>query len=87
TTPPKPGLVRAASAAHAIEVEVWELDEAGFGAFVAGVPGPMTIGSVELEDGSLVKGFACEPYALEGAREISAHGGWRAYLSSKTPSP
>jgi allophanate hydrolase len=84
TTPPKPGLVRVAGEAHAIEVEVWELDEAGFGAFVAGVPGPMTIGTVELDDGSLVKGFACEPYALEGAREISSYGGWRGFLSSQT---
>jgi len=84
TTPPKPGLVRATGDAHAIEVEVWELDETGFGAFVAGVPGPMTIGTVELDDGSLVKGFACEPYALEGAVDISAHGGWRAYLTSKS---
>jgi allophanate hydrolase len=52
TTPPKPGLVRATGEAHAIEVEVWELDEAGFGAFVAGVPGPMTIGTVELDAAS-----------------------------------
>jgi allophanate hydrolase len=44
----------------------------------------MTIGTVELDDGSLVKGFACEPYALEGAREISSYGGWRGFLSSQT---
>ena len=83
TTPPKPGLVRTADAAHAIEIELWELDERGFGAFVAGVPAPMTIGTVELEDGSLVKGFACEPHALEGARDISEFGGWRAYLKAQ----
>jgi allophanate hydrolase len=83
TVPPKPGLVRAAEPAHSIEVEVWELDERGFGAFCAGVPGPMTIGTVELEDGSVVKGFSCEPYALEGAREISSFGGWRAYLNAQ----
>jgi allophanate hydrolase len=83
TVPPKPGLVRAAEPAHSIDIEVWELDERGFGAFCAGVPGPMTIGTVELEDGSVVKGFSCEPYALDGAREISSFGGWRAYLNAQ----
>jgi len=29
-----------------------------------------------------VKGFLCEPFALESAPEISQFGGWRAYLSS-----
>ena len=24
----------------------------------------------------------CEPYALQGARDITAFGGWRAYLAS-----
>ena len=80
TVPPKPGLVHApGEAAHAIEVEVWELTQAAFGDFVAHVPAPMTIGMTRLSDGSLVKGFACEPYALSGAREISSFGGWRAF--------
>jgi allophanate hydrolase len=65
--------------AHAIEVEVWELTEEAFGAFVARVPPPMTIGTTLLGDGSRVSGFCCEPYALTGAREISQFGGWRAF--------
>jgi allophanate hydrolase len=81
TTPPKPGLVHSPGAGSAIEVEVWELGEREFGSFVAEVPPPMTIGSTRLSDGSLVKGFCCEPHALQGAEEISSHGGWRAYLS------
>jgi allophanate hydrolase len=32
--------------------------------------------------GSAVKGFLCEPLALQGAPDISRFGGWRAYLSS-----
>jgi allophanate hydrolase len=39
-------------------------------------------GSVVLEDGSAVLGFLCESYATEGARDITAMGGWRAYLES-----
>ena len=80
TAPPKPGLVHApGEPAHAIEVEIWELTAEAFGAFVAQIPAPMTIGSTRLADGSLVKGFACEPHALNGAREISEFGGWRAF--------
>jgi len=83
TVPPKPGLVHTpGEAAHAIEVEIWELTREAFGAFVAQIPAPMTIGMTRLADGSLVKGFACEPYALTGAREISQFGSWRAFRAS-----
>jgi allophanate hydrolase len=83
TVPPKPGLVHVPSeSAHAIEVEIWELTREAFGAFVAQVPAPMTIGMTRLADGTLVKGFSCEPYALQGAREISQFGGWRAFRAS-----
>jgi allophanate hydrolase len=63
-----------------IEVEIWELSARAFGEFVAEVPAPMGIGTVELADGTIVKGFLCEVFALEGAEEITAHGGWRAFL-------
>ena len=83
TVPPKPGLVHVpGDSAHAIEVEIWELTREAFGAFVAQIPAPMTIGMTRLADGSLVKGFSCEPHALSGAREISQFGGWRAFRAS-----
>jgi allophanate hydrolase len=83
TVPAKPGLVHApGESAYAIEVEIWELTEQAFGDFVARVPAPMTIGMTRLADGSLVKGFSCEPYALTGAREISQFGSWRAFRAS-----
>ncbi|RYZ10237.1 MAG: allophanate hydrolase [Myxococcales bacterium] len=83
TVPPKPGLVHAPDeSAHAIEVEIWELTREAFGSFVANIPAPMTIGMTKLSDGSLVKGFSCEPHALQGAREISQFGSWRAFRAS-----
>ena len=39
----------------------------------------MALGEVELDDGRAVVGFLCEPLALEGAEDITAAGGWRAY--------
>jgi allophanate hydrolase len=84
TTPPKPALIHsgAAGSGSAIAVEVYELELAAFGSFVAEVPPPLAIGSVILADGTLVKGFIAEPRAIEGARDITAFGGWRAYIAS-----
>lgn len=86
--PPKPGLKRVipgdGGEGASIEVEVWEMPLDRFGSFVALVPPPLAIGTLLLDDGSAVKGFVCEPYALapEAAADITAHGGWRAYLAS-----
>jgi len=83
TVPPTPGLVRVSSGGTPVEVEVWELTPEGFGTFMKGVPAPMCIGTLTLEDGERVHGFLCEPIALEGATDITEFGGWRAYLRSK----
>ena len=78
--PPKPGLVRVGEdSGAAIELEVWELDPAAFGAFTAEVPPPLAIGSVELDTGETVKGFVCEPRALDDATDVTAFRGWRGY--------
>jgi len=81
SSPAKPGLVRAESGT-AIELEVWEMPERHFGSFVAAIPAPLGIGTLELEDGSEAKGFLCETYATAMAEDISAYGGWRNYLAS-----
>jgi allophanate hydrolase len=83
TVPPKPGLVRVASGGVSIAAEVWELPAKGFGEFVSRIPAPLAIGKVELADGARVSGFLCEPAATEGAKDISATGGWLAYLGSR----
>ncbi len=85
TTPPKPGVVRVRAGGVSLEVEVWSLPPDAFGAFVAKVPPPLCIGSVELEDGSRVSGFLCEGHATDGALDISSFGGWRKFLSRSDP--
>lgn len=81
TVPPKPGMVRVAEGEGGeIEVEVWKLTPAAFGLFVAAIPPPLGIGTVALSDGTSAKGFIAEPIALQGALDITAHGGWRAYI-------
>lgn len=80
----RPGLLRQAPGA-AIEVEVWELPVAEFGGFVAEIPAPLGIGSLELEDGECVQGFLCEAYAVADALDITGHGGWKSYLRGCDP--
>ena len=60
---------------------MWAMPLHEFGSFVAGIPAPPGIGTINLEDGSSVKGFICEPAALSGAEEITRFGGWRNYLA------
>ena len=82
TTPPKPGMLRVeAGTGSSIELEVWALPAAAFGKFVAAVPPPLSIGTVRLADGRGVKGFIVEAADVAGAREISAFGGWRAFVA------
>ena len=81
TVPPKPGLARQ-DEGQKIIVELWDIPKARFGEFVAEIPTPLGMGNVELADGRWVKGFICEPYGLNGAKNISEFGGWRAYIQS-----
>jgi len=84
TTPPKPGLLRVASGKGVeIAVEIWSLEPAAFGAFVAAIPAPLGIGTLRFEDGTSAKGFLVEAEAVKGAEDVSRFGGWRAYLARR----
>src|SRR6185437_8365380 len=87
TDPPKPGLVRVSSGGASIVAELWGLPVDGFGDFVRRVPSPLSIGTVELEDGSRHPGFLCEGWALDGAADITALGGWIADQQAKEVQP
>jgi allophanate hydrolase len=81
-TPARPGMLRVeAGKGMAIALEIWSLSSSAFGKFVAAVPPPLSIGTVRLADGRSVKGFIVESTAIEGARDISTFGGWRAYMT------
>ena len=83
TTPPKPGLLRVADGTGGtIALEIWEMPLAHYGSFVALIPAPLGIGTLQLADGSSVQGFVCEALATQGAQDITHLGGWRAYIAS-----
>jgi allophanate hydrolase len=84
TVPAKPGLIRDGVGAGLIELEIWEMDFAAFGSFVALIPPPLGIGTVTLEDGGTVKSFVGETYAIAGSQDITEFGGWRNWLARAT---
>jgi allophanate hydrolase len=69
-------------AGHKLAVEVWALEPASFGGFVSRIPEPLGVGTLRLADGTRTKGFLCEAEAVKDALEISAHGGWRAFIAA-----
>ena len=83
--PHRPGMVRVAAGENgsAIELEVWEMPESEFGSFVAGIPAPLGIGTLTLDNDEQVQGFICEQYAVAGAEDITSFGGWRAFLKQR----
>jgi allophanate hydrolase len=83
SVPPKPGLQRVEQGGVGIEVEVYDMPLDQLGGFLALIPPPLGLGSLELDSGEWVKGFICEPLGLSGAEDVSAFGGWRAYLQDK----
>ncbi|MEM5585639.1 allophanate hydrolase [Roseibium sp. AS2] len=81
--PKRPGLVRGpAGSGTAIELEVWALPATEVGGFLAGIPAPLGLGTVELSEGTSVTGFICEAAGLQGAENISHLGSWRKFTPS-----
>ena len=80
--PYRPGLIRDENKGSQIDVEVWSVPTQHLGSFVAGIPAPLGIGKVELENKAWVSGFICEPIGLEGAKEITSFASWRNYIRS-----
>ncbi|WP_248310435.1 allophanate hydrolase [Bosea sp. 117] len=80
----RPGVLRVEPGRGApLACEIWSLPLEAFGRLVARILPPLGIGTVVLEDGSSVKGFLMEVAALQGIRDITVLGGWRAYLAAE----
>ncbi|WP_170315575.1 allophanate hydrolase [Nakamurella deserti] len=84
-TPGVPVLV-ADPAGVAIAVETWTVPAAALPAVLAGSAPDVALGRVQLADGRVEIGFVADPSASAGPvppEDISAHGGWRAYLAQR----
>lgn len=81
--PERPGLVRIPQGGGSVALEIWALPKTALGHLMGQIPSPLGLGAVELADGSRVTGFLCEAAGAVGARDITALGGWRAYLAQQ----
>ena len=75
-----PAMIRVKAGGVAVAVEIWSVPPAGLPAILLQEPPGLAIGKVKLGDGAVVLGVLGEPALCEGQREITAYGGWRAYL-------
>jgi allophanate hydrolase len=81
--PLRPALLRTEDGTgRSVEAEVWKLPRRNIGAFLAMINPPLGLGTLTLEDGRQVKGFISEAYPLASATDITALGGFRAYLAT-----
>jgi allophanate hydrolase-like protein len=78
-----PAMIRVASAGVSVALEVWAVPPDGLAKILMQEPPGLCIGKVRLADGEEVLGVLGEPLLCEGQREITEHGGWRAYVASK----
>jgi allophanate hydrolase-like protein len=78
-----PAMIRVAAGGAAVAVEVWELPPEGLADILLKEPPGLCIGKLELADGEEVLGVLGEPVLCGGQREITAYGGWRAYLAAR----
>jgi gamma-glutamylcyclotransferase (GGCT)/AIG2-like uncharacterized protein YtfP len=78
-----PAMVRVASRGGSVAVEVWAVPAEGLAKILLQEPPGLCIGKVRLSDGEEVLGVLGEPVLCEGQREITQHGGWRAYMASR----
>ncbi len=66
-----------------VALEVWSVPAAGLASILLNEPPGLSIGKVKLEDGSTVLGVLGEPALVEGQKEITRYGGWRAYIAAE----
>ena len=78
-----PAMVRVREGGVAVAVEVWAVPTSGVASILLKEPPGLSIGKVRLADDSEVLGVLGEPILCEGQKEITPHGGWRAYLAAR----
>jgi len=78
-----PAMQRAPGQGTRVALEVWSVPLEGLASILQNEPPGLAIGKVVLRDGSIVLGVLGEPFLCEGQREITEHGGWRAYTAAQ----
>lgn len=77
-----PAMIKVRKGGTAVAVEVWNVPLAGLSIVLSQEPPGLAIGKVLLADREEVLGVIGEPLTVEGQKEITQYGGWRAYQKS-----
>jgi gamma-glutamylcyclotransferase (GGCT)/AIG2-like uncharacterized protein YtfP len=77
-----PAMIRVAHGGAAIAVEIWSVPAQALAAILMNEPAGLCVGKVRLADESEVLGVLGEPIICEGQKDITALGGWRAYIAT-----
>lgn len=77
-----PGMVRVSEGGVVIALEIWQVPAAGLVQVLLQEPPGLAIGQVYLRNGETTLGVLAEPITCEGQKEITAWGGWRAYMAN-----
>ena len=78
-----PAMLRTAGEGARVALEIWDVPADGIAQILLNEPPGLAIGKVLLDDGSVVLGVLGEPFLCEGQKEITALGGWRAYIAAR----
>jgi hypothetical protein len=79
-----PAMLRVNSGGAAVDLELWAVPPEGLATILLQEPPGLSIGKVQLADGSEVLGVLAEPVLCTDQIEITQYGGWRNYLNGKT---
>jgi gamma-glutamylcyclotransferase (GGCT)/AIG2-like uncharacterized protein YtfP len=79
-----PGMFEVAEGGVSIPGEIYRVPDEVWRRVEAGEPPGLYRGPVKLADGRVVPGILYPRELAKGHRDISEHGGWRAYWSSRT---
>ena len=66
-----------------VHVEVWAVPLEGLSGLLEEEPPGLAIGKIRLDDGRVVLGVLGESALVQGQREITGYGGWRAYVEAE----
>ena len=78
-----PAMLRTTGEGARVALEIWDVPADGIAQILLNEPPGLAIGKVLLDDGSIVPGVLGEPFLCEGQKEITALGGWRAYIAAR----
>jgi gamma-glutamylcyclotransferase (GGCT)/AIG2-like uncharacterized protein YtfP len=79
-----PGMYRVSEGGVSVPGEIYDVPDEIWRRVEAGEPPGLYRGPVSLDDGRTVPGILFPPELAQAHRDISEHGGWRAYWASRT---